>query len=68
MVLVPNQGEGQSKKRKAKERDESAKRAKTVVENTTTGTRNRAGARNAGTNKQCIASKSSRSIIFLMLP
>lgn len=65
MGLVPSQGEGQSKKRKApKEGEESAKRAKTVVENTTTAARNRAGARNAGTNKQGIASKSSRSIIF----
>lgn len=61
--FVPNQDEGQSKKRKAPE--ESAKRAKTVVENTTTATRNRVGARNAGKNKQGTASKSSMSIIFL---
>lgn len=60
--FVPNQDEGQSKKRKAPE--ESAKRAKTVVENTT-ATRNRVGARNPGKNKQGTASKSSMSIIFL---
>lgn len=71
MGLVPNKDEGQSNKRKAPEEGEqSVKRAKTVVENTKTPTRKRAGARNAGTNKQGPASKSSMSLIFsdLMLP
>lgn len=65
MGLVPNEDEGQSKKRKApKEVDGSAKRAKTVVEATTTATRKRVVARNAGAKKQTTASKSSRFIIF----
>lgn len=64
MGLVPNEGEGQSKKRKApKEGDGSAKRAKIVVEATTT-TRKRVGARNAGAKKQTTASKSSMFIIL----
>lgn len=66
MGLVPNEDEGQSKKRKAhKEVDGSAKRAKTVVEaTTTTTTRKRVVARNAGAKKQTTASKSSMFIIF----
>lgn len=65
MGLVPNEDEGQSKKRKApNEGDGSAKRAKTVVEATTTTTRKRVGARNAGAKKQITASKSSMFIIL----
>lgn len=65
MGLVPNEDEGQSKKRKApKEGDGSAKRAKTVVEATTTTARKRVGARNAGAKKQTTASKSSMFIIL----
>lgn len=65
MGLVPNEDEGQSKKRKApKEGDGSAKRAKTVVEATTTAARKRVGARNVGAKKQTTASKSSMFIIL----
>lgn len=63
MELVPNEDKGPSKKRKApEERDGLAKRAKSVVEATTTTSRKRVGARDVGAKKQTIASKSSMFI------